>query len=232
QFPTEEDVRRRRQVVAERGLLADQFDAGGAGFRGRAVGRIASAETDAAAARQKVAAGDPEERRLARTVLAHEDDDFARRDRKRNVGERGHSPEIPADCDQFKDHARDIPSSVAPRYDDPNIVARVSKRWLTGRSANEASACVCPAGVLVRFATGGGLRCCLKISRALALLVRRFCRRPVARRSRRNDAAGVPPSHHVSRLCGPALPRKEKGGAIFGASSFQHSGDAGLLLWA
>ena len=77
QLAAQEDIRRRRQVVAERQILVDDLDALRAGI-GRLVKRHPAAEhLHRAAARRVVPGDDLHERGLAGAVVAHEPDDLA-----------------------------------------------------------------------------------------------------------------------------------------------------------
>src|SRR5215831_11235555 len=88
ELATKEDIRRSGEVVAERQVLVDDFDAFGPCIGRLVKGNLAALHLDRSAAWRIVAGNDLDERGLACAVVAHQPDHLARLQRKRDVGER------------------------------------------------------------------------------------------------------------------------------------------------
>src|SRR6185312_643735 len=103
QLAAEKDVARRREIVAEREVLIDDLDAGRPRFRGAMEVDGLALEQNLAGGRREVAGHDPDQRRLAGAVVAHETEDLAGLKVEADVGERLDSAEALGDMPEGED---------------------------------------------------------------------------------------------------------------------------------
>ena len=110
QFASEEDVRRRRQIVAQRQILVNDLDAVLARFHRAVQDELLAIEAHGAVARPKIAGDHLDQRGLASTVVSHEADHLPRLQRKRNIVDCLDGAEMFGDVGEFEN--RHQPSSL------------------------------------------------------------------------------------------------------------------------